>query len=148
MPGAPRSAFPISFRTCSAKARSRRRSSRCTRGSCREARGAKPIAWRAPSRRSWLSWSRLIVLIGVLATPWLIDAIAPGFTGEKRELTIRIVRILFPGAGLLVLSAWCLGVLNSHHRFLLSVHGAGDVERRDDRDAADLRRAHAAAPTG
>ncbi len=61
-----------------------------------------------------------IVLVGVLATPWLIDAIAPGFTGEKRELTIRIVRILFPGAGLLVLSAWCLGVLNSHHRFLLS----------------------------
>ena len=28
--------------------------------------------------------------------------------------------MLFPGAGLLVLSAWCLGVLNSHHRFLLS----------------------------
>ena len=26
----------------------------------------------------------------------------------------------FPGAGLFVLSAWCLGVLNSHHRFLLS----------------------------
>src|SRR3989475_2462053 len=61
-----------------------------------------------------------IVLVGVLATPLLIDAIAPGFTGEKRELTVQIVRILFPGAGLLVLSAWCLGVLNSHHRFLLS----------------------------
>ena len=30
------------------------------------------------------------------------------------------MRILFPGAGLLVLSAWCLGVLNSHRRFLLS----------------------------
>jgi putative peptidoglycan lipid II flippase len=30
------------------------------------------------------------------------------------------VRILFPGTGMLVLSAWCLGVLNSHHRFLLS----------------------------
>jgi putative peptidoglycan lipid II flippase len=28
--------------------------------------------------------------------------------------------VLFPGAGLLVLSAWCLGVLNSHRRFLLS----------------------------
>jgi len=61
-----------------------------------------------------------LVLLGVLATPLLIDAIAPGFTGAKRELTIQIVRILFPGAGLLVLSAWCLGVLNSHHRFLLS----------------------------
>jgi putative peptidoglycan lipid II flippase len=60
------------------------------------------------------------VLVGVLATPLLIAAIAPGFTGDKRALTVTIVRILFPGAGLLVLSAWCLGVLNSHHRFLLS----------------------------
>jgi putative peptidoglycan lipid II flippase len=62
----------------------------------------------------------MLVLAGVLATPLLIAAIAPGFTGEKRDLTIQIVRILFPGAGLLVLSAWCLGVLNSHRRFLLS----------------------------
>jgi putative peptidoglycan lipid II flippase len=62
----------------------------------------------------------MLVLLGVLATPLLIAAIAPGFTGAKRELTIALVRILFPGAGLLVLSAWCLGVLNSHHRFLLS----------------------------
>src|SRR5438046_6461501 len=38
-----------------------------------------------------------IVLVGVSATPLLIDAIAPGFTGEKRELTIQIVRVLFPG---------------------------------------------------
>ena len=62
----------------------------------------------------------VLVLVGVLATPLLIDAIAPGFAGAKRELTMRLVRILFPGAGLLVLSAWCLGVLNTHHRFLLS----------------------------
>lgn len=61
-----------------------------------------------------------LVLVGVLATPILIAVIAPGFTGAKRALTIQIVRILFPGAGLLVMSAWCLGVLNSHHRFLLS----------------------------
>ncbi len=62
----------------------------------------------------------VLVLAGVLATPVLIAVIAPGFTGAKRELTIQIVRILFPGAGFLVLSAWCLGVLNSHHKFLLS----------------------------
>jgi putative peptidoglycan lipid II flippase len=61
-----------------------------------------------------------IVLVGVLATPLLIAAIAPGFTGAKRELTISITRVLFPGAGLLVMAAWCLGVLNSHHKFLLS----------------------------
>jgi len=62
----------------------------------------------------------ILVLIGVQATPYLIDAIAPGFSGAKRELTIRIVRILFPGAGLFVFSAWCLGILNSHRRFFLS----------------------------
>ena len=64
--------------------------------------------------------SAVLVLVGVLVTPWLIALIAPGFQGEKREVTIRLVRILFPGAGLLVLSAWCLGVLNSHRRFFLS----------------------------
>src|SRR5690348_10464836 len=62
----------------------------------------------------------VIVLCGVLATPWLIAVIAPGFAGAKRDLTIELVRIFFPGAGVLVLSAWCLGVLNSHRRFLLS----------------------------
>jgi len=62
----------------------------------------------------------LFTLAGVLATPILIDVIAPGFTGEKRELTILLVRIFFPGTALLVFSAFCLGVLNSHHRFFLS----------------------------
>ena len=62
----------------------------------------------------------LIVLVGVFAAPWLIVMIAPGFKGTRRELAIQLVRILFPGAGLLVLSAWCLGILNSHQRFLLS----------------------------
>jgi putative peptidoglycan lipid II flippase len=61
-----------------------------------------------------------IVLIGVLAAGPLTSVIAPGFDGEKRDLTIRMVRLLFPGAGFLALSAWCLGVLNSHRRFFLS----------------------------
>lgn len=61
-----------------------------------------------------------LVIVGVLTTPWLVDWIAPGFENEKRNLTIQIVKILFPGTGLLVMSAWCLGILNSHHRFFLS----------------------------
>jgi putative peptidoglycan lipid II flippase len=61
----------------------------------------------------------VLVLAGVLATPILIAVIAPGFEGIKREYTIRMVRILFPGVGILVLSAWCLGILNSHRRFFL-----------------------------
>ena len=62
----------------------------------------------------------VLVLLGVLLTPYMIGFIAPGFEGEKRELTIRLVKILFPGAGLLVMSAWCLGILNSHRKFFLS----------------------------
>ncbi len=62
----------------------------------------------------------VLVALGVWATPWLIDLIAPGFQGDKRQLTIELVQILFPGAGLLVFSAWCLGILNSHRRFFLS----------------------------
>ena len=62
----------------------------------------------------------VLVAAGMLATPWLIDAIAPGFQGGRRELTIQLVRILFPGVGLLVLCAWCLGILNSHRKFFLS----------------------------
>jgi len=62
----------------------------------------------------------VLVLLGIVLTPFLVDVIAPGFSAGKRQLTIHIVRITFPGTGLLVMSAWCLGILNSHRRFLLS----------------------------
>ncbi|MES2965838.1 MAG: murein biosynthesis integral membrane protein MurJ [Bdellovibrionota bacterium] len=61
-----------------------------------------------------------VTLLGIAAAPFVVALIAPGFSGEVRELTITIVRILFPGIGLLVMSAWCLGILNSHRRFFLS----------------------------
>jgi putative peptidoglycan lipid II flippase len=62
----------------------------------------------------------LIVLIGVLTTPFFVGLFAYNFKPASKDLTIQLVRIFFPGAGLLVLSAWCLGVLNSHRRFFLS----------------------------
>jgi len=62
----------------------------------------------------------VLVLAGVLLAPVVVGMIAPGFTGEKRALTITLTQILFPGAGLLVFSAWCLGILNSHRRFFVS----------------------------
>lgn len=65
-------------------------------------------------------FSALVVLLGVAAAPVLVQVIAPGFVGAKRELTVQLVRVLFPGAGLLVMAAWCLGVLNSHGKFFLS----------------------------
>jgi putative peptidoglycan lipid II flippase len=57
---------------------------------------------------------------GVLAAEPLVDSLAPGFDESTRELTIALVRIIFPGTALLVMSAWCLGVLNSHDKFFLS----------------------------
>jgi putative peptidoglycan lipid II flippase len=59
-------------------------------------------------------------LLGVLAAPLMVDLVAPGYHGATREHTVEMVRILFPGIALLVMSAWCLGVLNSHHKFFLS----------------------------
>lgn len=62
----------------------------------------------------------VLVLLGVLFTPQLLILIAPGYKGAIRELTVTVVRIMWPGCGILVLSAWCLGILNSHRRFFLS----------------------------
>jgi putative peptidoglycan lipid II flippase len=64
--------------------------------------------------------SAVVVLAGVLLAPALVTIIAGGFTGARRDLTVQLTRILFPGAGLLVLSAWCLGILNSHRKFFVS----------------------------
>ncbi len=62
----------------------------------------------------------LLVAAGLWATPFFVDLVAPGLSPTTRETTIVLTRILFPGTGVLVLSAWCLGVLNSHRRFFLS----------------------------
>lgn len=61
-----------------------------------------------------------LVALGMLATPLIVGLITPGLSGADHVLAIRLVRILFPATGTLVLSAWCLGVLNSHRRFFLS----------------------------
>jgi len=62
----------------------------------------------------------LLVLLGMEFAESLVAVFAPGFKGEQKALTAQLVRILFPGTGVLVLSAWCLGILNSHRQFFLS----------------------------
>lgn len=57
--------------------------------------------------------------LGVLLAPWITEIIVPGWTDQATRLTVRLVRILFPMAGFMILAAWCLGVLNSHRRFFL-----------------------------
>jgi putative peptidoglycan lipid II flippase len=59
-------------------------------------------------------------LLGIVLAPVITDFAAPGFTGRQRELTVILVRIMFPMSGALILSAWCLGILNTHRRFFLA----------------------------
>ncbi len=60
-----------------------------------------------------------LVLLGVLFAEPLTRVLTPGFPAgsAKADLTVTLVRILFPSLGFLVLSAWCLGVLNAHRAF-------------------------------
>jgi putative peptidoglycan lipid II flippase len=62
----------------------------------------------------------VVVLIGVIFAPALVDLVAAGFPPAARPLTIELVRIMFPGVGIFVMSAWCLGILNSHRLFFIS----------------------------
>jgi putative peptidoglycan lipid II flippase len=58
--------------------------------------------------------------IGIVLAPVITDVVAPGFAGPTRDTTVRLVEIMFPMAGVTILAAWCLGVLNTHRRFFVA----------------------------
>ena len=72
-----------------------------------------------------------LALLGVVLAEPLVTILAPGYVGDagrvaagtlsvnRFALAVRAIRIIFPMAGVLVLSAWALGVLNSHRRFFV-----------------------------
>jgi putative peptidoglycan lipid II flippase len=67
-----------------------------------------------------------LALVGVLLARPIVAVFSSGFLRndpgaavDRYELAVQGVQIVFPMAAILVLSAWCLGVLNSHRRFLL-----------------------------
>jgi putative peptidoglycan lipid II flippase len=60
-----------------------------------------------------------IVCVGLLVTPAIVDAVAPGFRAEpgKAELTIELTRILLPFLLFVALAAVAMGVLNTRGVF-------------------------------
>ncbi len=60
-----------------------------------------------------------IVIVGILATPLIVDLIAPGFgaVAGKSELTVLLARIMFPFLLLISLAATAMGMLNSLRHF-------------------------------
>jgi len=66
-----------------------------------------------------LAVTGVCVGVFVLAARPITSVLAFGLSGEKFEIVVDLVRIMALGMGFLVMSAWCLGVLNSHRRFFL-----------------------------
>jgi putative peptidoglycan lipid II flippase len=66
-----------------------------------------------------LAWLLLFTALSMIAMPWLIYVIAPGFSEEaqKLQLTIDLTRICFPYLLFMSLTALQSGVLNSLNRF-------------------------------
>ncbi|MDG1367892.1 MAG: murein biosynthesis integral membrane protein MurJ [Acidimicrobiales bacterium] len=61
----------------------------------------------------------LSVLAIVLAARPLTRLLAWGLTDTSFELAVDLTRITAVGIGFMVMSAWCLGILNSHRNFFL-----------------------------
>ena len=73
-----------------------------------------------------------VALAGVLLAEPFVALLQPGWLGDAEALAageipvdrfalgVAVVRLAFPMTAVLVLSAWALGVLNSHRKFLLS----------------------------
>ena len=79
-------------------------------------------AWAYVSRlfNVFLGFLILICVVLIIFTPVIISLIAPGFSGEKRELAILLMRIMFLSPIILGASNMISGVLQVFHRFLIT----------------------------
>jgi len=91
--------------------------------SAQRAQGKDAAAWRLASTLINLSII-LVSLFGIVAAllaPQIIGGlIAPGYTGEKLQLTINLTTVLMLSPLFMGLGAWAQGILNAEHRFVLS----------------------------
>ena len=62
-----------------------------------------------------------VTVLGVLAAPWVVSIIAPGFLDEpeKFSLTVRLTRIMFPFLFFISLAALAKGILNAMKSFFI-----------------------------
>lgn len=62
----------------------------------------------------------LVAVIFIGARPMVWITTLGRITGDRFELAVELTRFTALGIGFLVLSAFCLGILNAHRRYLLS----------------------------
>jgi putative peptidoglycan lipid II flippase len=77
-------------------------------------------AWKYVSTflNVFLGFLIIVCVIFMIFTPVIISIIAPGFSGEKKELAIQLMRIMFLSPIILGVSNLISGILQVFHRFL------------------------------
>lgn len=79
--------------------------------------------------RAVLAAALLVLVVtsvtGVVAAPWIVAVIAPGFGADPGQLglTVQLTRVMFPYLVLVGLAAFAMGVLNSQGRFFAAALG-------------------------
>jgi putative peptidoglycan lipid II flippase len=83
------------------------------------ARGGDEAAWRLANKVATLTALVLgvLCLTGIIFSPQLVAAMAPGFEPQKAALTVQLTRIMFPFILLVSLAALVMGMLNSKNVF-------------------------------
>ncbi len=83
------------------------------------ARGGDEAAWRLANKVATLTALVLgfLCLAGIVFSPQLVAAMAPGFEPQKAALTVQLTRIMFPFILLVSLAALVMGMLNSKNVF-------------------------------
>ena len=61
----------------------------------------------------------IITVLGMLASPWVVMMVAPGFKGDKYQLTVDLLRITFPYIFFISLVSLAGSVLNVFNRFYI-----------------------------
>ena len=59
-------------------------------------------------------------LLGILLAPVIIAVFYPAWEPWQQALAVSLTRVLFVMAAVLTVSAWALGILNTHRRFFVS----------------------------
>lgn len=80
---------------------------------------SETAAWQLANRIVTLAAVTMsaVTLVGILASPWIVSILAPGFDPEKIALTVALTRIMFPSILLVSLAAVVMGMLNSRNVF-------------------------------
>ena len=82
----------------------------------------KEEAWKYVSSlfNIFLSFLITVCVFLIIFTPFIISLVAPGFSGEKREMAILLMRIMFLSPIILGASNMISGILQVFHRFLVT----------------------------